>query len=938
MVIEPTPSKRLFVGRAQELGIFDQMLRRERPEWVAHILGPGGIGKTRLLEQVRDLARRQYADVILVTKEVVDFYKTAVHTPLGLLDDVVHQLGQKRFPEFVGAAQALRQLLATGTPDVSERHEAEERVINAFFEEYADLLAGKRVVLLFDTCEEMRGVESWMMDTFLPTLARLEPETEAQEGQEGETEEEKEDAEGCLDHTIVVMAGRRPLTFPELCQPWVAEVRLNPFTRGEVEVYFREGGLGPKKVSDGALTDIHKLSEGRLLYVALAFDWLYNDVGTVEELITPEEPFGKKLVSWVLRLGGHEAKAVLYMAQAWRRMEPSLLAHLLQIKEDEIEGVVTQLARFSFVKYRSPDEEFKGSIHLHDEMRELILEYAWPQFGSKDLQQQLLGQATDWYEEEIRALESDGVLRGEAPVREERVRYLLAEWLYYLCLIDLDDGVKRIEPIFRQAAHQLDLSFGELLNEELGRFRERLARPQVDELRFREALMAFRREQFEEAVDIWQSLIRQPDLDPPLRATVLLMLVEAETYTSRIREALDHAKEGEELYKSLLQDPAYESRRLELEVDLGRLYNNWGYTYRTRGDWKQALDYYDRALKLPGPSKNIARTLNNAGFVHFLRGDLVAARTYIGRSLSLRKRLDIPYELGLGYNTMGIVMEYSGRYDEGADLYDKALIAFEEAKSDRGRALALINLGRLRRVTNSFEDAIKYLTEARDILARKRDNDYLVEAMNELGCVYRQRGEEEDWEKALQWLVQSWELAGAIGNTFRETDNLEDLSVLHVKWANEEMEWGSEETAEEHLALAEEKGQEALRLAENYDYSYLRAKILRTFGDVAYIREEYERAFDRYLDACVEMVNVVEAEQGSVVQMQRRYEEIIDHLQEQLHGLASYDQVTLHAQRLRDELDRRGAADRLGELVRVLEQTLSVSQQIRVLEPTTSFG
>jgi tetratricopeptide (TPR) repeat protein len=554
------------------------------------------------------------------------------------------------------------------------------------------------------------------------------------------------------------------------------------------------------------------------------------------------------------------------------------------------------------------------------------------------LQQQLLGQVTAWYEDQIRDLEGEDVLMGESPPQDERARYLLAEWVYYWCLVDLDEGFKRVEPVFRQAAHQLDLSFGELLNEELGRFREHLARAQLDELRFREALMAFRREQFEEAVDIWQSLIRQPDLDQALRATILLMLVEAETYTSRIDDALAHAKDGEALYQTLLTDPAYSSRREKLEVDLGRLYNNWGYTYRTKGDWKRALEYYNKALSLPGPPKNIARTLNNAGFVHFLRGDLIAARTYIGRSLSLRRQLNIPYELGLGYNTMGIVMEHSGRYDDGADLYDKAVAAFEEAKSERGRALALINLGRLRRITNSFENATIYLEEAEDILKRKRDNDYLVEALNELGCVYRQRGEEGDWEKGGQYLEQSYDLAGAIGNIFRMADNLEDLSLLHVRWARDELGRGDKESVERHLALAEEKGQEAMRLAKKHDYNYLKAKVLRTFGDVMYIREKYEQAFDYYLDACLEMANVVQQEQGPVVQMQRRYEEMVDHLQGQLHGLASHKQVAQYAQRLHEKVVKAELADRLDSLTQVLEQTLSISQQIRVVGSVSLLG
>jgi tetratricopeptide (TPR) repeat protein len=912
----------LFVGRTEELDLFEQVLWHRRPEWIIHVLGSGGIGKTRLLEQMWELVQEEYPGAVLVTEEVVDFYKTANHTPLGLLDDLAHQLGHEHFQAFVGEAHRFRRLIA-GEPDVAERHEAEEHLIGAFFEEYDRLVAERPVVLLFDTCEEMRGIEPWFINTFLRRLATLG------------TEESEETEEQSRPSHAVVVAGRRQLDFPGHLERQVVTRTLRPFTTEEVQEYFRIGGLGPERVTDEEVARIHGLAEGRLLYVALAFDWLYNEVGTVEELTAPGEPFGEKLVSWVLRLGGHEAKAVLYMAQAWRRMEPSMLAHLLQIGEEGGEKVADRLARFSFIKYRPPGEDFGGSVLLHDEMRDLTLSYAWPRFGSGDAEHQLLRQVNGWYERQVWNSEGDGVLKGKSPPRKEKTRYLLAEWVYYRCRVDLDEGARLVEPLFRRAIHHLDLGFGELLNEELGRFRRRLSRPQLDELRFREALVASRREQLGEAVDIWRSLIRQPDLTPTLRATVLQQLVEAEAYTGHVDDALAHAEEGERLYRGLLEDPDDASQCSQLERELGQLYNNWGYAHRAKGDWKQALKRYGQALEMPGGAKNIARTLNNMGYVHFLRGDLIAARTHIGRGLSMRKESNIPYELGLGYNTMGIVMERSGRYDDAADLYDKALAAFEEARSERGRALALINLGRLRRVTNSFDDAIRYLDEAKTILERKRDYDYLVEALNELGCVYRHRREEGDWEKAVRWLEESCGRAEAIGNTFREADNLEDLSVLYVQWAQQELEWGEQDKAEVHLRLAEEKGIDALELAEEHGYEYLKAKTSRTFGDVAYVRGEYEQAFEHYLNTCLVMADVVASERGSVVQMRRRYEEMVDHLQEQLHELSSQEAISSHAQRLRGELYERGLADQLEELTHALDQSQSVSQRIRVVEPLT---
>lgn len=60
LVFLPSQSKTIFVGREEHLGVFQSILRGERPEWILHISGDGGIGKTRLLEQYEDAATSEF--------------------------------------------------------------------------------------------------------------------------------------------------------------------------------------------------------------------------------------------------------------------------------------------------------------------------------------------------------------------------------------------------------------------------------------------------------------------------------------------------------------------------------------------------------------------------------------------------------------------------------------------------------------------------------------------------------------------------------------------------------------------------------------------------------------------------------------------------------------------------------------------------------------
>ncbi len=95
----PTESKQLFIGRDQDIDVVTKVINRQKMEWIIHIPGDGGIGKTRLLDQVLHLAEKR--PHTLVTKSPIDFYKTSNHTEIGLLRELANQLGTSHFPQFI---------------------------------------------------------------------------------------------------------------------------------------------------------------------------------------------------------------------------------------------------------------------------------------------------------------------------------------------------------------------------------------------------------------------------------------------------------------------------------------------------------------------------------------------------------------------------------------------------------------------------------------------------------------------------------------------------------------------------------------------------------------------------------------------------------------------------------------------------------------------
>jgi tetratricopeptide (TPR) repeat protein len=883
---QPTTSKEFFVGREDKLDVFHAVWNGQRTEWIIYIPGEGGIGKTRLLQRYREKALEWMVAGDALTTNLIDFYHTANQSRLGLLQEIANQIGSEYFPLFEEARR-----------EYKERRGDERDVIDAFFNDYSGLLRkGQKILMLFDTCEEMHGVHSWILDNFLESLFREEKRYAV---------EQTGDAEVVFKcRTVIVMAGRPPLLeFPK--PSWVIHESLDSLDLEAVRDYFHRDPEVSTLVDEESLKKLYDKTGGKPLYVALSFDWLKNDVGTLDELLHSPEPFGAELVGWVRRLSPQKKLAILGMALGWRRMETSLFQRLVGLDDKKAAQLIEELSRFSFIKYRLAAEY--SAINLHDEMRYLINRYVWPrEWENKAEELQLLKQIVTWYEEIVG---DEAVLHGETLPKNDRQRALLAEMLYYKFQIDVNDAAALYEVLFRRGIHYDDIGYSILLNEEVMRFEARLSREQQDELIFRRALAAFKNEENRLAGDLWTALLRSKDVKPKVRATTILQLVELEVYTGRPDAAMLHAQAGETLYQKLISAERNSKDKAQLQLELGQLYNNWGFAYRMKGEFYEALNFYEKALKTGRrstlPEKHRARVLNNMGYVHFLLGNTIQARSYVGRALSIRSQLGIPYELGLGCNTMGMLMEDYGHISDAVDLYYRAYNAFEAANSRRGLAMALLNLGRIERIANDYEKAFDHLEKAKTIFERWADKENLLKAYNELGCTYRQRRQPGELHIAIDYLTKSLNLSIELGKFFDQADTMEDISVAYYLLA-QELEVGSkqyQEYADLARTYARKVNQLIRKTGHGYQTGYLIGKIKRTLGDLAYWDRDYKEAFNNYFEGCQKIAGVWKQGKEASVFMQRQYEGMLDRMQERLHGLNDTELILKYIKHLSDKLN-----------------------------------
>ncbi len=100
--------------------------------------------------------------------------------------------------------------------------------------------------------------------------------------------------------------------------------------------------------------------------------------------------------------------------------------------------------------------------------------------------------------------------------------------------------------------------------------------------------------------------------------------------------------------------------------------------------------------------------LNNLGMIAFSKRDLLDAREYWEDSLSIALENEDTHVQALLLNNLGMVAGYQGNFEAAQDYYEQALNIAREAGARRPEAMNLSNLGWVSGLKGEFEQAIIY--------------------------------------------------------------------------------------------------------------------------------------------------------------------------------------------------------------------------------------
>jgi len=828
-----------FIGRSDEL----EAIRTHAYDWgtrrIIFISGQGGIGKTRLLNEIeRDVATGD-EKLALKILPIVDFDEEQYHFAQNIGVMISRQLDRTAFDPYFEAIRKLR-LVEESRAKQGEPTPLVQRQILAidrrFVECFNQVSRKQRVIIRVDTTDDLQdtGIFRYIHDMGMQ-----------------------------LSNVLIVAAGRNAHHLYDVYKKdWgqdALHLPLQPFQIEDSRTYLEEKLAILHVTLDRAWMDkLFILAGGLPVLIDLAIEWAQNHrpLPWLEELSAAElqelqrirdtdeqarqrladllEEFKKVVVLPIADLHTKLDYLKFLLSKVYP-LDVEGIMEMLNLSRQEAEQLIHKAQKSVAVKVL-PD----GRLKLHDEVQRLVNKYVWPlldhnrEWEMRDSRraiaylsgksESLLREVRRLKEQEARQIESPdpaSVLRisGERSEKESLFWSLRIERLRHQLAIDVqkgyelfqqDDELSREESPGR--TYRLNLletispyaDLEEPKEDIQGQRLQEAQRLSIQQLLAREAGFIG---QYRKAAEIYEQLLRRIPKESQEYVKTLNGQANQFVRAGKLREAL---RVNEEALR-LSQEFNYQRWIVQSTLEIG-------WVYRLMGNLGQAVQYYNNALKLAyqhDDDKRIALIYNNLAYVHGLQHQENAVNE-IQQAIRLWKKLaqereENRFRLGQCYNIAGeIYLEMECPEDSLAyfelswNIFNReevesggqeSPVAEWRSKARSGRGFAYWHLAVSAFQKEDHETAQQHLGDALKDLqwaaeyAAHFDSPLIHNRLGEVWFLLK------NYEAAKRVWLESLHEARQVGDAFQEFHSLTDLTRLALYHPLEEFpDWKAFET------------------------------------------------------------------------------------------------------------------------------------------------
>lgn len=193
-------------------------------------------------------------------------------------------------------------------------------------------------------------------------------------------------------------------------------------------------------------------------------------------------------------------------------------------------------------------------------------------------------------------------------------------------------------------------------------------------------------------------------------------------------------------------------------------YKNIGVAYWVKGDYTQALDFYQQGLTLAQKvnyRKGIGRLLLNISLVYSDQGKYPDALDYNFKSLKICEAINDGKGQALNYNNIAIIYFNQSKYNEALNYYKKSLAISEASGNQQDIAMATSNIAELYVKQENYPEALKYYLQSLKLKEAVGDLVGLSTNYGGIGEIYKRQN---NYTLALDYYFKAWKIQQTIGN------------------------------------------------------------------------------------------------------------------------------------------------------------------------------
>ncbi len=208
--------------------------------------------------------------------------------------------------------------------------------------------------------------------------------------------------------------------------------------------------------------------------------------------------------------------------------------------------------------------------------------------------------------------------------------------------------------------------------------------------------------------------------------------------------------------------------------------NNIGAIYDNQGDISKALEYYQKSLEILknlDNKKSLAYAFNNLGTVYDNLGDIPKALDYYLKSLKISEKINDAFGIEGSLNNIADVYRRNGEIEKALEFHFKSLKLSEKNDDKKAIGFSLTNIGVIYDSQNKFDLALSYFEKSLKIKEARHDKEGIAISYNNIGNIYRSKHE---LAKALEYMNKSLALHEETQNKAGIVDALNNIGILHL--------------------------------------------------------------------------------------------------------------------------------------------------------------